>query len=91
MLACIFSAQFWIYLLLRVCGEPFIFAGWPRGQLPSWLAARGFSLQADRSHADLADAMGAPPATVALLGEAEGIVEHFDEARRTADANGPRA
>jgi methyltransferase (TIGR00027 family) len=91
LLTCLFSVQFWIFLLLRVCDEPLRFIGWRRGELPGWLASRGFRLLSDRTYADVADALGAPPDTLAMLGDGRfvAVAERFVEAHRTADADGP--
>lgn len=91
LLTCLFSAQFWIFLLLRVCDEPLVFIGWRRGELPGWLSSRGFRLLSDRSYADVADALGAPTDTLAMLGDGRfvAVAERFVEAHRTADADGP--
>ena len=84
---CVFSLQFWILVLLRCCDEPFIFLGWPRGELSGWLTPRGFTLLSDRSYADVAQSLGAPPAALAMLGDGRfvAVAERFVEAHR-ADA-----
>ena len=94
LLTCFFSLQLWILVFLRLCNEPFLFCGWPHGELSGWLAPRGFRLLSDRSYADVADAMGAPPAALAMLGDGRfvALAERFVEAHRAAaPQDGPDA
>ena len=93
LLTCLFSLQFWIFLLLRLWDEPLIFTGWKRGSLPGWLASRGFRLLSDRTYADVADALGAPADTLAMLSDGRfvAVAERFVEAHRTAEQDGPVA
>ena len=87
LVTCVLSLQFWILVLLRFCDEPFVFTGWRKSELSTWLAPRGFRLLSDRSYADVADSLGAPPAALAMLGDGRfvAVAERFVEAHR-ADA-----
>ena len=85
LVTCVFSLQFWILVFLRFCDEPFIFTGWRKSELSTWLAPRGFRLLSDRSYADVAESLGAPPAALAMLGDGRfvAVAERFVEAHRS--------